>query len=358
MLKIHVTLPWCRRRAFTLIELLVVIAIIAVLIGLLLSAVQKVREAANRMKCANNLKQLGLACQAYHDVYGWFPPGGKHLPEGTVNDKGSWLVYILPYMEQANLWQQLQDPRINLNGQDPKGPGNSMRKAAQLGFLPVRLPYLRCPSDAYMPEAPYFSNYVASNGPQCSAGPCPGYNPYQRFCNGQDGISDNKPPPPLKPPTYPGYTSSPNLGKTYKADGINTWSATYARGLFTPFGVKINIASVTDGLSNTLMIGEALPEQNNYLKETSWHYYSGGNAFGTTIIPINYSSDFDDASNCNDPLHNIHNWNVSSGFKSNHGGGANFVFADGSVHFLSQNINHQTYQYLGCRNDGQAIGID
>src|SRR2546423_4253363 len=104
-----------RRQGFTLIELLVVIAIIAVLIGLLLPAVQKVREAANRMKCQNNLKQLGLAMHSYHDVNNIFPPGGRivtNKPGGVDDsnnwwdaDKGSWLVYTLPYMEQDNLFK-------------------------------------------------------------------------------------------------------------------------------------------------------------------------------------------------------------------------------------------------------------
>src|SRR5881392_2713123 len=105
-----------RRDGFTLIELLVVIAIIGVLVGLLLPAVQKVREAANRMKCQSNLKQLALACHSYHDSTGQFPPGGLINPNwngtnGTWNaaggwtwDKGSWLVYTLPYMEQDNLY--------------------------------------------------------------------------------------------------------------------------------------------------------------------------------------------------------------------------------------------------------------
>src|SRR4030081_3658353 len=96
---------WPRNWGFTLIELLVVIAIIAVLIGLLLPAVQKVREAANRMKCQNNLKQLALACHAYHDVNLAFPRGDTG---GWGNDKGSWIFFTLPYIEQGPLFQQVQ----------------------------------------------------------------------------------------------------------------------------------------------------------------------------------------------------------------------------------------------------------
>src|SRR5262249_51802729 len=119
------------RRAFTLIELLVVVAIIGVLIALLLPAVQKVRESANRIKCQNNLKQLALACHPYHDTYLSFPPGNRN----KGGDKGSWMFATLPYMEQENLYNQVTALHTSSGG-DYESPGWTMGLAVAAGILP------------------------------------------------------------------------------------------------------------------------------------------------------------------------------------------------------------------------------
>jgi prepilin-type N-terminal cleavage/methylation domain-containing protein/prepilin-type processing-associated H-X9-DG protein len=308
-------------RGFTLIELLVVIAIIGVLIALLVPAVQKVREAANRMKCSNNLKNIGIALHHYHDIFGLLPPGGHFLPEGWTNgwwdgDKGSWLVYTLPYLEQDNIWKSV----ANLTVPDYDSIGNSLA-----GRSP--LPYGRCPSDDYNKTAPV-SNYVGSLGPQCAIGPC-GFDPYQIYCN---------------QPSW-GYTTSPDHGNTYDLSQL--------RGVFNRIGAQVNFAAVRDGLSQTIFVGESLPGEHDHLRfGNNWAYYNGGQSHCTTIIPINYRSDSPDW--CSPVDRSVSNWNVSWGFKSRHPQGANFLFGDGSVHFLKQNIDHRTYQLLGCRNDGQT----
>src|SRR5437868_1946645 len=159
-----------RLKGFTLIELLVVIAIIAILIALLVPAVQKVREAAARSQCQNNLKNLALACQSFHDVYKYFPQGGKYAQlTGTSNVdchylQGSWLVYTLPFMDQGPLYDQLYPYVSYANLATPSDPLNdTIQAAVNAGVLPVRLPYGRCPSDPFDPSAPV-CNYVGSLG--------------------------------------------------------------------------------------------------------------------------------------------------------------------------------------------------
>ena len=327
-----------RGTGFTLIELLVVIAIIAILIGLLLPAVQKIREAANRMKCSNNLKQIGLALHNYHDVNNRFPPGGRYGWQNNTgdwgSDQGSWLVYTLPYVEQDNLFRQI-NPRYDVHN----SVGNWVNTVGGPGSPSnPKFPMLRCPSDAYDLNRPW-TNYMGSAGPQCAIGPC-GFDPHQQWCNPESsgaggGLAGM------------GYTWSPDHGNSENASDI--------RGMFNRLGAEIAMASVPDGLSNTIMVGETLPQQHDHATNWGWYHFNGGGFGAGTITPINTRSD--NPNWCSPAQTSRSNWNVSWGFKSNHSGGANFVFGDGSVRFTRQSIDHRTYQLLGCRNDGMAVNI-
>jgi prepilin-type N-terminal cleavage/methylation domain-containing protein/prepilin-type processing-associated H-X9-DG protein len=385
-----------RQHGFTLIELLVVIAIIAVLIGLLLPAVQKVREAAARMKCSNNLKQYGLAVHSYFGNFGACPR--NEWARSPANDfwfscKGSWQVQLLPYMEQNNLLNGLPN-RDQIGGTNimnlangnwsgwNDGGGTTLPAALKVG----KLPYGRCPSDGYEPDNPNLTNYMGSMGPQClwgegcsgnglnvppgivSAGNGDAYgSPFAPYCNGKpSGPYGNYVPTGtyFAPGTalFPGYTGSPDNGGDGNGPGD---SESNVRGFFNRAGAKISLLA-QDGTSNTLLIGESLPEYNcggvsGYPKAGSysgWWTNDGAHAMISTIIPINYQVLKDDSNTvcASRPGRSRNNWAVADGFKSNHTGGANFVFADGSVHFLSQSIDMWTYQKLGCRNDGQVVG--
>jgi prepilin-type N-terminal cleavage/methylation domain-containing protein/prepilin-type processing-associated H-X9-DG protein len=338
--------PADKRPGFTLIELLVVIAIIAILIGLLLSAVQKVRESANRMKCTNQLQQLALACHNYHDANGSLPPGGiRSLPGATpVYNRGGWTVYVLPYMEQENLFRQI--PNLDVPNQD------AIPEAIAAGIIPPKLPYLRCPSDPNDPDLPR-TNYAGSEGPQCRRGLCgAAYDPNQKYCNG----TSDEPPRPLNTPIYSGYAESPNAGRFLDGRLLN---ASHLRGMFGNYGPPIAFNSVTDGLSNTLLLGENLPSLNQSRSPGSHWAGAGPGRVLTTIIPINSpATDYLGADGCTAaPLRYYANANVADGFRSRHPGGVNFAFADGHVRFVSQTIDHQTFQYLGCRDDGRPASL-
>jgi prepilin-type processing-associated H-X9-DG protein len=288
-----------------------------------------VRASAARLECQNTLKQFGLALHDYHNSRGSFPPGGSFLPGSSwanldwSANKGTWLVYTLPYIEEDPLYRQI--PNLSTPHFD------SIGAAVQAGVLPCARPgKLRCPSDGYGYEEGPYSNYVGSLGPQCVDDKC-GCTPFAQYCNQLPwGPSDEDEPIPAR-----------------------------IRGMFSRFGTVVRLSECTDGTSQTLLVGESLPSTNAHM-QYGW-YTSYGSQLATTIIPINYPISETDTSWCGSagagPAHSMFNNNVSWGFRSRHRGGANFTFVDGSVHFLSERINQQTFQLLGCKNDGLAVGV-
>jgi prepilin-type N-terminal cleavage/methylation domain-containing protein/prepilin-type processing-associated H-X9-DG protein len=331
-----------RGRAFTLIELLVVIAIIGVLIGLLLPAVQKVREAANRARCSNNLKQFGLALHSYANTNdGKLPPGGRVRNADWSQDQGSWLVYTLPYMEQEALYQ-FYAPQLQ-----PDGPGGpySIESIPNWNQQPNPA-YMRCPSDDHDYTTWPACSYVGSIGPQCVNSAC-GFQPYQwSLCS--------SPGPATAPPGV--ETSIP-----FGSDGAYSNNANL-RGCFSRLGTPVALRDIMDGTSNTILVGEVRPNEHDFMAKPSWYggytshwsAFNGGSSHASTLAPINYRTDQQVACG-SDPQRSWQNWNLSWGFKSRHTGGANFLFGDGSVHFLSEQIDYTTYQYLGDRMDGQSL---
>jgi prepilin-type N-terminal cleavage/methylation domain-containing protein/prepilin-type processing-associated H-X9-DG protein len=334
------------RQAFTLIELLVVIAIISVLIGLLLPAVQKTRESAARIKCTNNLKQIGLALHNYNDAYGMFPPGyvdGNTNPNSTPNnDVGpgwGWATFILPYMEQNNVYTQ-----INL------GVGVGLGVNAQVSQLPLKI--YQCPSDSNQQTVTIwdstFSNPIAQVAHANYIG-CDGWVECFNGCGGNP---------------------QPGVG----ADGLS--------GNFGPAGVGIfyrnsknTVESVTDGMSNTIFVGE---RSSDHSPSTWTGAVTGGRCpawmatqpYTTPNTPPSQApigpngSAYDNADwgealifgHCNAthlPSADAPFYDPDTFYSMHTPRGANFVFGDGSVHFLASTIDPLTYQYLATIAGGE-----
>jgi prepilin-type N-terminal cleavage/methylation domain-containing protein/prepilin-type processing-associated H-X9-DG protein len=369
------------RRGFTLIELLVVIAIIAVLIALLLPAVQSAREAARRIQCTNNLKQIGLAFANYESANQMFPLGAMTLVSGpstatwggeTGNNGVSWIGLILPYLEQNPVYSSINFSQ-NINT-------NFITSFATAWY--TRLSVLSCPSDG---DQQGFRNVGSGNGDgqdisTTSAGvpiPAPpgGGTPMIPVTNYGASFGDNYCIGPLNNgnifPTETPYTLWPPVPGQPRV-GWPGYQGTYAdingnlppvgapgvlRGMFdVNDGQTVTLASVTDGTSNTISAGETLPAQR--ADNNVWEWNSGN--YGTTV-PINYPS----PQSCALPGNGWGTNNVASrcnytneAFKCHHPGGANFLFVDGSVHFLKQTINMYTYCALGSRNGGEVISSD
>ena len=282
--------------------------------------------------------------------YGQFHDEAYRIPTGTAchYNKGSWLVRILPYIEGDAIYKDIPDIEY-YNLQDDLDPkNNSIYMAVQQGKLPRPLSVLRCPSEDWnKPSPPDTSNYAGSMGPQCLANRCGDWptdsGPFGQYCDPRGtGLGDW------------GYAKSAIIGSSHWPDRI--------RGCFNRMGARIRLGDILDGTSNTIMIGETLIRQNEIQQypwgdgwEAGWASADGGNAHCSTIIPINWDSSRQDG--CfNGGVNWNGNWSVAWGFRSRHVQGANFVFADGSITFLRQDIDMRTYQVLGCRNDLQQPG--
>jgi prepilin-type N-terminal cleavage/methylation domain-containing protein/prepilin-type processing-associated H-X9-DG protein len=330
------------RKGFTLIELLVVIGIIAVLMGLLLPAVQKVREAAALIVCANNLRQIGLALHTYHDSHGQFPPGyidGNTDPTSTPdNDVGpgwGWASFLLPYVEQENLFRQI-DFKV--------GVGIGSNTAVSM----VSLEIYQCPSDLYQQPFPVYDSSFTKPIATVAHGNYVGCNGWVECFNNAGG----------------GYQAG--VG----SDGLPGVAGTAGDGLFYR-NSKNTVYSVTDGLSNTIFVGE---RSGNHSPSTWTGAVTGGRcpAWMATQPPAPYSSPpgpaYDNADYAEALV--LAHGNAShlpsadfpifdpDTFYSMHGGkGANFLFGDGSVHFLASTINPTTFQAL-CTIAGGEVSTD
>ncbi len=329
---------------FTLIELLVVIAIIAVLIALLLPAVQQAREAARRTQCKNNLKQLGLAVHNYHDVALIFPSSGMMtgLPSSDPNSAYNWngvggsaLVKLTPYFDQAPLFN-----RINFSDRT-QYVSSQMTTGSPIALGYTNIPMLRCSSETSTPQAPgnlALSNYSPSIGSQVmpsdlggtiGTGPCPVYETT--------------------------LYSNPNT---------NPWAAiemsmSSVSGMFAYGAASCQIRDATDGLSNVILMGEIRPKCSG----PEWTYSGWMDPppfYYATTGPINYKTcPGEGPGNNGVPTVNCNSNqspNVAQAFKSQHVGGAQFLLGDGSVRFISENIDYNNYQRLGGRADGNTIG--
>jgi prepilin-type N-terminal cleavage/methylation domain-containing protein len=283
-------------KGFTLIELLVVIAIIAILIGLLLPAVQKVREAAARASCQNNLKQIGLALHSYHDSYQHFPPPrGNHVPTPLFTEYRGWMCEVLPYLEQDNLAREMYT------------------NPWYVGFFrtfntPVKT-YL-CPSDP--------RNLL--NVP-----------------NGNGALT-----------SYLGVTGSDS--------DVSAQFNGPTNGIFNVSSGGIRLTDVTDGTSNTLMVGERPPAADLFL---GWW---GASDYDTLLSTRQLYGDPFNTGGCVLPgLFGPGRLGGSCDGDSNHfwsfhSGGANWVLGDGSVHFLPYSASALTIP-LGSRNGGEVVDL-
>lgn len=341
------------KRGFTLVELLVVIAIIGVLVGLLLPAVQAAREAARRMSCSNNLKQLGLSLHTYHDAFGtmgWNSDSGDNAAHANnlkmnhpVNRwmQFSWIVSVLPFMEQQALYNS-----INFN------TAESMSHPTNTALAQTPLSTMMCPSSA---------NEAVLGGQIQGYGHSGGGTGARTDYVGNlghiwGGWKDN-----AAVPDFPGpggsniFVKGSNPGTPW-VDGTMLNEQVNCNGTFKYFG-GVKMAQISDGTSNTIMVFEDV-------------HWQGGNdpANQFSTLPTDDSSWMSPIAAVNSIRNPMNNRNKAwlqgagdrrcHGWSSFHTGGAQAALADGSVRFVTESIDHVTRYTLGVRNDGRVASLE
>jgi prepilin-type N-terminal cleavage/methylation domain-containing protein len=313
---------------FTLIELLVVIAIIAILIGLLLPAVQKVREAGARTQCANNLKQLALAVHDFHDVHHTFPPNSIYTYDPT-GPNWSWLAHLLPHIEQSALFEAAV-----VEGNPPHNINQSLPQIA------TRVKTFLCPSDPYGTQGP-----VSNPSNFDMLDPVLGPLTYEVTCYRANIGSNWGGGPPGSPGwwgTDPQWcVADPSGGNPAPYDGCAS-----GNGPIYETNAPKNLLNVSDGTSNTFLIGEALVEKDN---QNAWCHMD--NAIATCAYPPN----------CKNPVtgqdYPPDQWWNRYAFTSNHTGGVQFAMTDGSVRFIQDGIDLALFRALATRAAGETAEV-
>ena len=322
------------RPGFTLVELLVVIAIIGILVGLLLPAVQAAREAARRMQCSNNLKQLGLAFHNYHDTLKTFPInyatrgqlGFPNTGPGIANSGRSWMQMILPQIEQTNLFN-----RITFTvGLEPKNSAATTPVGMNRLVAQTVIPTYLCPSDdgneggllgsrSDLNDTTAPADKWAVTGYKACAGSNWDWGVFRWVNSGATGVGGK------------------NAGTN---DGLNRGNGVISSNQDNS-NSPTRMRDITDGTSNTYIIGEALPGWSQ------WNWWYNPNACTATVaIPLNRVTKV---------AKNIGDWPNNYSFASRHTGGGQFALGDGSVRFVSESIDTATYRAFATISSGEVV---